>query len=179
MFVSQSKHPRTDPAPSTCTRRQSDEEVTLARMLDKIFRRSDTIDREALCIVAGERVRHSCSYFLISLILLNDPRPTPAPGLAPAPHSPRTRRRRRPPRLCKSSLRRRTPTFPSPRCRSTRRERRDHPPPSITRSSPSGTTPHALLHYIGLLPLRSTCRPVNIKIIRSSRNERRGDEDGR
>ena len=37
--------------------RQSDEEVALARMLDKIFRRSDTIDREALCIIAGERVR--------------------------------------------------------------------------------------------------------------------------
>ena len=29
------------------------------RMLDKIFRRSDTIDREALCIIAGERVRPS------------------------------------------------------------------------------------------------------------------------
>jgi len=25
-------------------------------MLDKIFRRSDAIDREALCIIAGERV---------------------------------------------------------------------------------------------------------------------------
>jgi len=38
--------------------RQSEEEVALARMLDKIFRRSDTIDREALCIIAGERVWH-------------------------------------------------------------------------------------------------------------------------
>jgi exosome complex component RRP45 len=37
-------------------RRQSEEEVALARMLDKIFRRSDAIDREALCIIAGERV---------------------------------------------------------------------------------------------------------------------------
>jgi exosome complex component RRP45 len=37
--------------------RQSDEEIALARMLDKIFRRSDTVDREALCILAGERVR--------------------------------------------------------------------------------------------------------------------------
>jgi len=36
--------------------RQSEEEVALARMLDKIFRRSDAIDREALCIIAGERV---------------------------------------------------------------------------------------------------------------------------
>ncbi|KAH9955666.1 ribosomal protein S5 domain 2-like protein [Russula dissimulans] len=38
--------------------RQSDEEIALARMLDKTFRRSDAIDREALCIVAGERVWH-------------------------------------------------------------------------------------------------------------------------
>ncbi|KAI9507409.1 ribosomal protein S5 domain 2-like protein [Russula earlei] len=38
--------------------RQSDEEISLARMLDKTFRRSDAIDREALCIVAGERVWH-------------------------------------------------------------------------------------------------------------------------
>ncbi|KAI0290834.1 ribosomal protein S5 domain 2-like protein [Russula brevipes] len=38
--------------------RQSDEEVVLSRMLDKIFRRSDAIDREALCILAGERVWH-------------------------------------------------------------------------------------------------------------------------
>jgi len=37
-------------------RRQSEEEIALARMLDKIFRRSDSIDREALCIIAGERV---------------------------------------------------------------------------------------------------------------------------
>ena len=37
--------------------RQSDEEVALARMLDKIFRRSGAIDREALCIISGERVR--------------------------------------------------------------------------------------------------------------------------
>ncbi|KAI0296738.1 ribosomal protein S5 domain 2-like protein [Multifurca ochricompacta] len=38
--------------------RQSDEEIALARMLDKIFRRSDAIDRETLCIIAGERVWH-------------------------------------------------------------------------------------------------------------------------
>ncbi|KAF8493680.1 ribosomal protein S5 domain 2-like protein [Russula emetica] len=38
--------------------RQSDEEVALARMLDKILRRSGTIDRESLCILAGERVWH-------------------------------------------------------------------------------------------------------------------------
>jgi len=38
--------------------RQSEDEVLLARILDKIFRRSDAIDREALCIIAGERVWH-------------------------------------------------------------------------------------------------------------------------
>ena len=32
-------------------------------MLDKIFRRSDTIDREALCILAGERVRTFPTFF--------------------------------------------------------------------------------------------------------------------
>ncbi|KAH9979413.1 ribosomal protein S5 domain 2-like protein [Lactifluus volemus] len=38
--------------------RQSEEEIALARMLDKIFKRSDSIDREALCILTGERVWH-------------------------------------------------------------------------------------------------------------------------
>jgi exosome complex component RRP45 len=44
-------------------RRQSDEEVALARILDKIFRRSDAIDCEALCVVACERVSHPVHYF--------------------------------------------------------------------------------------------------------------------
>jgi hypothetical protein len=153
-------------------------------MLDKIFRRSDTIDREALCIVAGERVRPSTfpSLFLSSLSHPSHPvqtTPAPAPGLAPPPHNSRTRRHRRPPRLRKSSLRRRSPTFPSPGRRSTRRERRDRPPARIARSRPASATPHALLHYICLLPLRSPRRPVDVKIIRnSSGGERRGDEDG-
>lgn len=34
----------------------SEEEVTLTRMLDKVIRRSDTIDKESLCILAGQRV---------------------------------------------------------------------------------------------------------------------------
>jgi len=38
--------------------RPSEEEVTLTRMLDKIIRRSDTIDKESLCILAGRRVGH-------------------------------------------------------------------------------------------------------------------------
>ncbi|KIM81533.1 hypothetical protein PILCRDRAFT_71784 [Piloderma croceum F 1598] len=36
--------------------RPSDEEVTITRMLDKVLRRSDAVDKESLCILAGERV---------------------------------------------------------------------------------------------------------------------------
>ncbi|TFY74116.1 hypothetical protein EWM64_g9896 [Hericium alpestre] len=38
--------------------RSSEEEVALSRMLDKVLRRSDTIDKESLCIQAGQRVWH-------------------------------------------------------------------------------------------------------------------------
>ncbi|KAK7696439.1 hypothetical protein QCA50_001096 [Cerrena zonata] len=38
--------------------RPSDEEVTLTRMLDKIIRRSDAVDKESLCVQAGQRVWH-------------------------------------------------------------------------------------------------------------------------
>jgi len=30
----------------------------MTRMLDKVLRRSDAIDKESLCILAGQRVRH-------------------------------------------------------------------------------------------------------------------------
>ncbi|KAH0839360.1 ribosomal protein S5 domain 2-type protein [Lanmaoa asiatica] len=36
--------------------RPSEEEVTMTRMLDKVLRRSDAIDKESLCILAGQRV---------------------------------------------------------------------------------------------------------------------------
>lgn len=36
--------------------RPSDEEVTITRMLDKVLKRSDALDKESLCILAGERV---------------------------------------------------------------------------------------------------------------------------
>jgi len=36
--------------------RPSDEEVTILRMLDKVLRRSDAVDKESLCILAGQRV---------------------------------------------------------------------------------------------------------------------------
>ncbi|KAG6336204.1 hypothetical protein ID866_2881 [Astraeus odoratus] len=38
--------------------RPSEEEVMITRMLDKILRRSDAIDKESLCVVAGQRVWH-------------------------------------------------------------------------------------------------------------------------
>ncbi|THV05038.1 ribosomal protein S5 domain 2-like protein [Dendrothele bispora CBS 962.96] len=38
--------------------RSSEEEVTITRMLDKVVRRSDTVDKESLCILAGQRVWH-------------------------------------------------------------------------------------------------------------------------
>jgi len=38
--------------------RPSDEEVTITRMLDKVLRRSDAVDKESLCILAGQRVWH-------------------------------------------------------------------------------------------------------------------------
>ncbi|TCD71076.1 hypothetical protein EIP91_000168 [Steccherinum ochraceum] len=38
--------------------RPSDEEVNLTRMLDKVLRRSDAIDKESLCVLAGQRVWH-------------------------------------------------------------------------------------------------------------------------
>ncbi|KAH8823053.1 ribosomal protein S5 domain 2-like protein [Flagelloscypha sp. PMI_526] len=38
--------------------RPSEEEVTLNRMLDKILRRSDALDKESLCVLAGQRVWH-------------------------------------------------------------------------------------------------------------------------
>jgi len=36
--------------------RPSEEEVAITRMLDKVLRRSDAVDKESLCILAGQRV---------------------------------------------------------------------------------------------------------------------------
>ncbi|KAH9931740.1 ribosomal protein S5 domain 2-like protein [Amylocystis lapponica] len=38
--------------------RPSDEEVAITRMLDKVLRRSDVVDKESLCVLAGQRVWH-------------------------------------------------------------------------------------------------------------------------
>jgi len=46
--------------------RGSDEEVRITRMLDKILRRSDAIDKESLCILVGHRVRKSKQFYLIN-----------------------------------------------------------------------------------------------------------------
>jgi len=45
--------------------RGSDEEVRITRMLDKILRRSDAIDKESLCILVGHRVRKLKQFYLI------------------------------------------------------------------------------------------------------------------
>ncbi|KAM5544202.1 hypothetical protein V8D89_001862 [Ganoderma adspersum] len=38
--------------------RPTEEEITLTRMLDKVLRRSDAVDKESLCVLAGQRVWH-------------------------------------------------------------------------------------------------------------------------
>ncbi|TRM56867.1 ribosomal protein S5 domain 2-type protein, partial [Schizophyllum amplum] len=38
--------------------RASEEEVVLSRVLDKLIKRSEAVDRESLCVLAGERVWH-------------------------------------------------------------------------------------------------------------------------
>ena len=37
-------------------KRPSDEEVMITRMLNKVLKRSDGVDKESLCILAGQRV---------------------------------------------------------------------------------------------------------------------------
>jgi exosome complex RNA-binding protein Rrp42 (RNase PH superfamily) len=46
--------------------RPSEEEVILARMLDKVLRRSDAVDKESLCILAGQRVKKNHSFCVLS-----------------------------------------------------------------------------------------------------------------
>lgn len=41
--------------------RSSEEEVIITRMIEKIIRRSEAVDREALCILAGQQV---CAAFV-------------------------------------------------------------------------------------------------------------------
>lgn len=49
---------------NTTQYRTTEEEVILTRLLEKAIRRSEAVDREALCVVAGEKVRRlACSVF--------------------------------------------------------------------------------------------------------------------
>ena len=70
--------------------RPSEEEVTITRMLDKIIRRSDAIDKESLCILAGRRVRASPSLSCSSHY-------PPRPGMVTPPNDTRSLRLRQPP----------------------------------------------------------------------------------
>ena len=45
-----------DCSETDATARTSEEEAMLVRMLDKVLRRSDVVDKEALCVQASERV---------------------------------------------------------------------------------------------------------------------------
>ncbi|KAJ7220064.1 ribosomal protein S5 domain 2-type protein [Mycena pura] len=46
------------PASTKLVGSPSEEEITITRMLDKVLRRSDAVDKESLCILAGQRVWH-------------------------------------------------------------------------------------------------------------------------
>ena len=61
--------------------RPSDEEISITRMLDKVIRRSDVVDKESLCILAGQRVS-------FPLPVLCTMEPIVLLGMAPSPHIP-------------------------------------------------------------------------------------------
>ena len=56
-----------------CNRSPSEEEVTITRMLDKIIRRSDVIDKESLCVQSGQRVQYGHRSFIRFLTRLKSP----------------------------------------------------------------------------------------------------------
>lgn len=82
----------------------------MTRMLDKVLRRSDAIDKESLCILAGQRVRHVHPVVLLYMLINGG-----CLGLAPPSHSPLSRRRRQHARLCLPRGHRRLQTFSSTR----------------------------------------------------------------
>lgn len=61
----------------------ADEETRLSLLLEKAIRKSEAVDRESLCIVAGEKVRHSLkiTVFLLSLTMVG--RVAPLTGSQP------------------------------------------------------------------------------------------------
>ncbi|EFI28564.1 hypothetical protein CC1G_13591 [Coprinopsis cinerea okayama7 len=96
--------------------RPSEEEVTITRMLDKVLKRSDAVDKESLCIQAGQR---ACG--LVS-ICAGKSRVTRCPlsGLAHPLNAPLSRGWRQHARLCMSSGDRRPASFQKTRGRSNR-----------------------------------------------------------
>jgi hypothetical protein len=88
----------------------------MTRMLDKVLRRSDAIDKESLCILAGQRVCHV--HLVLELDMLKKGGWL---GLAPPSHSPLSRRRRKHARLCLSRGHRRLQALSSTRSRGHRR----------------------------------------------------------
>lgn len=56
--------------------RASEEEVTITRMLEKVLKRSDAVDREALCIVAGQRVRNIFLFLFLPQLFFPLPPPS-------------------------------------------------------------------------------------------------------
>ncbi len=51
--------------------RSSEDEVLITRLLEKSIRGTEAVDREALCIVAGEKVR-AVTFYSSNLLLLCD-----------------------------------------------------------------------------------------------------------
>lgn len=133
--------------------------MIITRMLDKIIRRSDVVDKESLCIQSGQRVcaekRNKIRFFLTQT----------GTGVEFAAHGPLPCRFRQHAGLCMLSGRRRTETFPTTRGGSRRRSShrsRCHPlsPPSSSELSTAFTgrastdasvdAPHAVLPHICL-----------------------------
>lgn len=51
--------------------RSSEDEVMITRLLEKSIRRTEAVDREALCILAGEKVCISCNWKFIHLTIIS------------------------------------------------------------------------------------------------------------
>ena len=74
--------------PLTVFSSPSEEEVTITRMLDKVLRRSDAVDKESLCILAGQRASPIATF--------GEPVADISLGVASQAHPSLPRRRRKP-----------------------------------------------------------------------------------
>ena len=160
----------------------------MTRMLDKILRRSDAIDKESLCILAGQRVRR------IHLVLLHAKKSCLL-GLASPSYSPLSRRRRKHARLCLSRRHRCLQTLSSARSRS--HWRRRHRGSYITGNAllaiklktrplviacTGGARPrtaryssHTVLHHVCIFP-RSNDASCRGPLVTGAKTKRRDDE---